>query len=59
MKAVDFVDKLLRYDHQERPTAKEAMVTAQSFSIFITALGLDLCLVFILGPSGFLSGIWL
>ncbi|KAF1874088.1 hypothetical protein Lal_00041532 [Lupinus albus] len=23
--AVDFVDKLLRYDHQERPTAKEAM----------------------------------
>ena len=26
LKAVDFVDKLLRYDHQERPTAKEAMV---------------------------------
>ncbi|KAK9990754.1 hypothetical protein SO802_025739 [Lithocarpus litseifolius] len=25
LKAVDFVDKLLRYDHQERPTAKEAM----------------------------------
>ncbi|KAH9712291.1 Casein kinase II subunit alpha-4 [Citrus sinensis] len=24
--AVDFLDKLLRYDHQERPTAKEAMV---------------------------------
>ncbi|KAL3616146.1 Casein kinase II subunit alpha-4, chloroplastic [Castilleja foliolosa] len=24
-KAIDFVDKLLRYDHQERPTAKEAM----------------------------------
>nr|GMD49722.1 casein kinase II subunit alpha-2-like [Ipomoea batatas] len=24
--AIDFVDKLLRYDHQERPTAKEAMV---------------------------------
>ncbi|KAK7307681.1 hypothetical protein VNO77_40948 [Canavalia gladiata] len=23
--AVDFVDKLLQYDHQERPTAKEAM----------------------------------
>ncbi|XP_010548455.2 PREDICTED: casein kinase II subunit alpha-2 [Tarenaya hassleriana] len=23
--AVDFADKLLRYDHQERPTAKEAM----------------------------------
>ncbi|CAN6900255.1 unnamed protein product [Brassica oleracea] len=23
--AVDFVDKLLKYDHQERPTAKEAM----------------------------------
>ncbi|XP_011013786.1 PREDICTED: casein kinase II subunit alpha-like [Populus euphratica] len=23
--AVDFLDKLLRYDHQERPTAKEAM----------------------------------
>ena len=26
LKAVDFVDKLLRYDHQERLTAKEAMV---------------------------------
>ena len=26
LEAVDFVDKLLRYDHQERPTAKEAMV---------------------------------
>ncbi|KAL5187454.1 Casein kinase II subunit alpha-4, chloroplastic [Glycine soja] len=25
--AVDFVDKLLRYDHQERPTAKEAMAS--------------------------------
>ncbi|KAM7516459.1 hypothetical protein LguiA_006042 [Lonicera macranthoides] len=24
--AIDFLDKLLRYDHQERPTAKEAMV---------------------------------
>jgi len=24
--AVDFLDKLLRYDHQERLTAKEAMV---------------------------------
>uniref|UniRef100_I1QWD9 Casein kinase II subunit alpha n=1 Tax=Oryza glaberrima TaxID=4538 RepID=I1QWD9_ORYGL len=23
--AIDFVDRLLRYDHQERPTAKEAM----------------------------------
>ncbi|KZV29891.1 casein kinase II subunit alpha [Dorcoceras hygrometricum] len=26
--AIDFVDKLLRYDHQERPTAKEAMKAA-------------------------------
>nr|GMD98686.1 casein kinase II subunit alpha-2-like [Ipomoea batatas] len=25
--AIDFVDKLLRYDHQERPTAKEAMIS--------------------------------
>ena len=23
--AIDFIDKLLRYDHQERLTAKEAM----------------------------------
>lgn len=30
MKAIDFVDKLLRYDHQERPTAKEAMVRNKS-----------------------------
>lgn len=26
LQAIDFVDKLLRYDHQDRPTAKEAMV---------------------------------
>lgn len=26
VQAIDFVDILLRYDHQERPTAKEAMV---------------------------------
>ncbi|RWW33608.1 hypothetical protein GW17_00001683 [Ensete ventricosum] len=26
--AVDFVDKLLQFDHQDRPTAKEAMVSA-------------------------------
>lgn len=37
-KAIDFVDKLLRYDHQERPTAKEAMVKAQFLSIFIVGL---------------------
>ncbi|CAN0863746.1 Casein kinase II subunit alpha-4, chloroplastic [Linum grandiflorum] len=29
--AIDFVDKLLRYDHQERPTAKEAMVSTSLF----------------------------
>lgn len=26
MQAIDFLDKLLRYDHQDRLTAKEAMV---------------------------------
>lgn len=26
MQAIDFLDKLLRYDHQDRVTAKEAMV---------------------------------
>ncbi|CAK7339671.1 unnamed protein product [Dovyalis caffra] len=31
--AVDFLDKLLRYDHQERPTAKEAMVNACSLPV--------------------------
>ncbi|GJV93794.1 hypothetical protein Tco_1541607 [Tanacetum coccineum] len=31
-KAVDFLDKLLRYDHQERPTAKKAMVIIFSSS---------------------------
>ncbi|KAG5401355.1 hypothetical protein IGI04_015962 [Brassica rapa subsp. trilocularis] len=30
--AVDFVDKLLKYDHQERPTAKEAMVRNRFFT---------------------------
>ncbi|GJR77801.1 zinc finger, CCHC-type containing protein [Tanacetum coccineum] len=34
--AVDFLDKLLRYDHQERPTAKEAMQgIAGKFSRFL------------------------
>ncbi|GJX77324.1 phosphoenolpyruvate carboxykinase isoform X2 [Tanacetum coccineum] len=31
--AVDFLDQLLRYDHQERPTAKEAMERNESFTI--------------------------
>lgn len=26
MQAIDFLDKLLRYDHQDRLTAREAMV---------------------------------
>ncbi|KAH7865260.1 hypothetical protein Vadar_004313 [Vaccinium darrowii] len=34
--AIDFLDKLLQYDHQERPTAKEAMhackLKVESFS---------------------------
>ncbi len=32
--AVDFLDKLLRYDHQERLTAREAMVTPLLSSLF-------------------------
>ena len=32
-KAVDFLDKLLRYDHLERPTAKEAMVSLYYLSL--------------------------
>ena len=32
LQAIDFLDKLLRYDHQDRLTAKEAMVIF--FSIF-------------------------
>jgi hypothetical protein len=28
VQAIDFLDKLLRYDHQERLTAKEAQVCA-------------------------------
>ncbi|PWA48955.1 rho-associated protein kinase 1/2 [Artemisia annua] len=31
--AVDFLDKLLRYDHQERPTAKEAMPLGSRLSL--------------------------
>ncbi|KAE7999710.1 hypothetical protein FH972_004115 [Carpinus fangiana] len=46
-KAVDFVDKLLRYDHQERPTAKEAM----TLSALFLSVSLE-CGVF--GPSVFL-----
>ena len=30
MQAIDFLDKLLRYDHQDRLTAKEAMVLLDS-----------------------------
>ena len=28
LQAIDFLDKLLRYDHQERLTAREAMVSS-------------------------------
>ncbi|KAA3474002.1 casein kinase II subunit alpha-like [Gossypium australe] len=38
--AIDFLDKLLRYDHQERPTAKEAMmgtVPKSDFSVLLTS----------------------
>jgi serine/threonine protein kinase len=41
-KAIDFVDKLLKYDHEERPTAKEAMVRSPIFchvNIFIIEIG--------------------
>ncbi|GKU98852.1 hypothetical protein SLEP1_g11791 [Rubroshorea leprosula] len=31
--AVDFIDKLLRYDHQERPTAKEAMAHSYFYPV--------------------------
>ncbi|GMH06364.1 hypothetical protein Nepgr_008204 [Nepenthes gracilis] len=31
--AIDFLDKLLRYDHQERPTAKEAMAHSYFYPI--------------------------
>jgi len=43
LKAIDFLDKLLQYDHQERLTAKEAMVRSQIFwhlNIFIVEIGL-------------------
>lgn len=30
MQAIDFLDKLLRYDHQDRLTAREAMVIIKS-----------------------------
>lgn len=33
MQAVDFLDKLLRYDHQERLTAREAMVCFYSLML--------------------------
>ncbi len=43
--AVDFLDKLLRYDHQERLTAKEAMGHPYfgEFSFFLTVVPV-LCL---------------
>lgn len=39
VQAIDFVDRLLRYDHQERPTAKEAMVITM-FYLTISILNL-------------------
>ncbi|GFZ10178.1 casein kinase alpha 1 [Actinidia rufa] len=41
--AIDFLDKLLRYDHQDRLTAKEAMVLLDS-QLIATCLFLLLCL---------------
>lgn len=35
MQAIDFLDKLLRYDHQDRLTAREAMVIIKSSFFFI------------------------
>lgn len=34
MQAIDFLDKLLRYDHQDRLTAREAMVISSISPIF-------------------------
>lgn len=34
--SIDFLDKLLRYDHQDRLTAKEAMVTFICFGYFLS-----------------------
>lgn len=34
MQAIDFLDKLLRYDHQDRLTAREAMVIIKSSFFF-------------------------
>lgn len=35
VQAIDFLDKLLRYDHQDRLTAKEAMVTVKELLSFV------------------------
>ena len=34
MQAIDFLDKLLRYDHQDRLTAREAMVIMFELILF-------------------------
>lgn len=39
MQAIDFLDKLLRYDHQDRLTAREAMV--KSSAIFCCYISLS------------------
>lgn len=36
--AIDFLDKLLRYDHQDRLTAKEAMVVLWLLRFYISYL---------------------
>ena len=33
MQAIDFLDKLLRYDHQDRLTAREAMVMTELINL--------------------------
>ena len=40
--AIDFLDKLLRYDHMERPTAKEIMAALSSDSPIIASPGIFL-----------------
>lgn len=44
--AIDFLDKLLRYDHQDRLTAKEAMVVLWLLLFYISYVSLFLFFLF-------------
>lgn len=61
VQALDFLDKLLRYDHQDRLTAKEAMVVFHDrLFIFVSPLfdGYGICMLYLVKMNFFFFFFW-